>query len=139
MVLAPNRPLEPLASSSPSGDSARLQGQVVCSCRPCSVRRHTHSLVLHVCVREAGGKAECVLLLRLSHAERATSFSNHAAVALQRALALQQAPTSAQATFKCAALPCHTPLPAACCPLQRCTACCRRAPPPARARRRRAL
>ncbi len=55
MVLPPKRPLEPLASSSPSGDSAMQQGQVVSSCRPCRVRRQTHMRVLHACMEANNG------------------------------------------------------------------------------------
>lgn len=45
MVLAPKGPVDPLTSRLPSGDSARQAGQVVSSCRPCSVRRHTQCCV----------------------------------------------------------------------------------------------
>ena len=49
MVLAPKGPVEPLASRLPSGDSARQAGQVVSSCRPCIVRRHTQCWVFQAC------------------------------------------------------------------------------------------
>ena len=49
MVLAPKGPVEPLASRLPSGDSARQAGQVVSSCRPCIVRKHTQCWVFHAC------------------------------------------------------------------------------------------